>query len=272
MARIICVGDRNQSIYGFRGADHNAVPNLIEALKAKTLPLSITYRCPKAIVEKAKLIVPNIEANPSAPNGIVREVPSLEAAIQEMKPNDFVLCRCVAPTVSCCMKLLKAGKRAFVKGRDIGQNIISFIDSFDPSNLEDLHDKISLKVMNDVGMLQSKGKEMQAIALQDKAETVFALSEGITTIAELKAKIENLFADDGKGAIMCSTVHKVKGLEANRVYILRPDLIPHPKACTEQARQQEINLEYVAITRVKYDKNSEGELIYINYNKSDERD
>src|SRR5690606_35186416 len=57
--RIIAVGDPFQSIYQFRGADSEAIPNIIKKLSAKTLPLSITYRCPKKVVALAKEIVPD---------------------------------------------------------------------------------------------------------------------------------------------------------------------------------------------------------------------
>jgi superfamily I DNA/RNA helicase len=46
---------------------------------------------------------------------------------------------------------------------------------------------------------------------------------------------------------MFCTVHRSKGLEAKVVYILRPDLMPHPKGNAQEER----NLKYVAITRAK---------------------
>src|ERR1700722_1305373 len=48
--RIISCGDSNQAIYSFRGADSNAVNNIIERCQSKTFPLSVTYRCAKSIV------------------------------------------------------------------------------------------------------------------------------------------------------------------------------------------------------------------------------
>jgi superfamily I DNA/RNA helicase len=48
---------------------------------------------------------------------------------------------------------------------------------------------------------------------------------------------------------LLSSVHRAKGLEAKRVFILRPDLMPHPKAKSAWEKGQEANLEYVAITR-----------------------
>lgn len=57
--RLIAVGDPYQSIYGFRGADSDAVPRLVEEFSLQTLPLSVTYRCGKRIVEEARAALLN---------------------------------------------------------------------------------------------------------------------------------------------------------------------------------------------------------------------
>ena len=44
------IGDDRQAIYGFSGADADALPNMIEALDSVILPLTVTFRCPKAVV------------------------------------------------------------------------------------------------------------------------------------------------------------------------------------------------------------------------------
>lgn len=49
--------------------------------------------------------------------------------------------------------------------------------------------------------------------------------------------------------ILLSSIHRSKGLEADRVFLLRPDLLPHPMAKQKWARRQETHLEYVAKTR-----------------------
>ena len=60
--RIIAIGDDRQAIYRFRGADAEAIPRMIRELNAKVLPLSVTYRCPRKVVELAQKVVPDIEA------------------------------------------------------------------------------------------------------------------------------------------------------------------------------------------------------------------
>ena len=51
--RFIFVGDRNQSIYGFNGADTEAIDRIKFNFTPKELPLSICYRCPEKIVRLA---------------------------------------------------------------------------------------------------------------------------------------------------------------------------------------------------------------------------
>lgn len=49
-SRLIAVGDPMQAIYGFRGADSNALTLLREDFNAKTLPLSVCYRCSQSVI------------------------------------------------------------------------------------------------------------------------------------------------------------------------------------------------------------------------------
>lgn len=74
--RIIAVGDEKQSIYGFAGADHNACRNFKTLLEGTgrpvmELPLTVTRRCGRAIVEEARKIVPDFHAHESNPEGKV---------------------------------------------------------------------------------------------------------------------------------------------------------------------------------------------------------
>ena len=53
------------------------------------------------------------------------------------------------------------------------------------------------------------------------------------------------------GLIRLASIHTAKGLEADRVFILKPHLLPHRMASSVLARGQEENLRYVAITRAR---------------------
>lgn len=53
-ARLIAVGDPHQSIYGFRGADSDAMVALRDDFNMKELALSVSYRCSQAVVREAQ--------------------------------------------------------------------------------------------------------------------------------------------------------------------------------------------------------------------------
>ena len=82
------------------------------------------------------------------------------------------------------------------------------------------------------------------------------LAKKSNSVVDLKHNIRIIFTDDIQGIVL-STIHKIKGLEANRVFIVRPDLLPMQTSKAWQAIQEK-NLEYVAITRAKL------ELVYDN--------
>lgn len=53
-SRIVAVGDPHQAIYGFRGALADSMSQLQTRFSMRTYPLSVSYRCPKAVVREAQ--------------------------------------------------------------------------------------------------------------------------------------------------------------------------------------------------------------------------
>jgi len=251
--RVLCCGDAYQSIYGFRGADTQAIPNLIEALEATTLPLSITYRCPKSHVKLAQSLVPHIEAAEWAIEGKIEYITkySFRSTVQ---PGDAVLCRCNAPLVKPCFSLIRDGIKAVILGRDIGQNLISLLKKVQKrarvTSLKDTLWEMQEYAREEVDKLLDSDKGTRAQILEDKRDTILALSDGCRTVADLESRIKQVFSDDKVGVVF-STVHKFKGGEAERVFILEPGLMPHPRASQPWELVQESNLKYVSITRSK---------------------
>jgi superfamily I DNA/RNA helicase len=249
--RIVAVGDRAQSLYGFRGADTEAIPSLIKSLDATLLPLSITYRCPTSVVEMAKNFVPLLEARENAPMGEILTIKEeqFETLVGE---GDMVLCRTNAPLVQPAFRLIRKGVKATIRGKDIGKEMVNAVEKFDAASLEDFSAKFNEWYQRELDRLLNRGKEMQAIYLTDRYETINSIMAECTTntVGELISKIENLFSDD-RNAVTFSSIHRAKGLEAERIFILRPDLMPHPKAKRDWELQQEINCQYVAFTRTK---------------------
>lgn len=242
--RIIAVGDPAQSIYQFRGADSDAIPNFITKLGAKSLPLSVTYRCPKKVVALAREIVPDIEACDGAKDGTVEEVPA-EQILKLVQPGDFVLSRTNAPLIKHCMALLKAGIPANIQGRDVGSNLQYFIKKSKAKTIVQFIAYVNAWREQEVKRLL--GEKKDPIATVDKAECLLNLCEGTLTIKDLKETIEKLFNDtDDHAKVIFSTTHKAKGLERDRVFVLANTYRYGPGVEGEEA-----NLWYVAVTRSK---------------------
>lgn len=282
--RVCAVGDPRQAIYSFRGCDGTGFDKLRKELQnVVTLPLTLTRRCPKSHVRLAQVIVPKIRAMDDAPEGVVRVVRDVDAAVSEMRAGDLVVCRVNAELVGTAYKLLKRGVKAVVRGRDIGAGMTKLIDAavkrsdansnvntFDlPVVMQEAGTITNEQVAKYLALPNGRG-EMRASNAQDKYGCLCELAEECKSVSEVRAVIEKLFAefeDDGtpKHAVVLGTVHRTKGLEGNRVYVLRPDLIPHPMAKKQADQHAEMNLLYVATTRAKFDAASGcvGELVFV---------
>jgi len=187
----------------------------------------------------------------TAPDGSV----TTGSAINDARDGDFILCRTTKPLVTLFFSLLIQRKKAVIKGSDIGRDLIGMIgdiktiselESFWKEELERF--KINLKnngILNPV-------EHSSYISLKDKIDTLFFIANLVNNITELIETIDTIFTDELDGIIL-STIHKAKGLEADRVFIVRPDLLPLPQCRKGWEFIQEKNLEYVAITRAKKD-------------------
>jgi len=253
--RILAVGDEWQSIYGFRGASVDAMPNLIEKLNATVMPLSISYRCCKAVVRLVNREFPQIdfEAAPNAIEGNVSDITETNM-LDRLQPGDLVLCRTNAPLVEPAFELIRRGVKVVILGRDIGKGLLTLIAKIQKrrrvSGLIDLLEELAAYKRKEVGKLLAAGKNGRAATLRDQVETIMALADGIDTVHNLERRIEQVFSDNSEGVVF-SSVHKAKGGEADNVYILRPDLMPHKLASAAWELQQEENIRYVAYTRAK---------------------
>ena len=252
--RIIAVGDRAQAIYGFTGADTNSIPNLIATLDATVLPLSICYRCGSDIVAEAQTIVPHIEATDGAAKGEISTI-QVEDFVDSAKDGDMGICRVTAPLVQHCLDFIRRGRKAVIIGRDIARDLQSLIKSLTDSesmSIPDFCELLSVWVEAQTEKLSRSWSSTAAlIAVNDKFETLVALSDNCHNVRELIARIDSIFSDEESSGITLSTIHRAKGLEADNVYILRPDFLPHPLAEKDWQLEQEENLRYVAITRAK---------------------
>lgn len=254
--RAVFVGDRHQAIYGFTGADADAVNQIGKDFRCAMIPLTTTYRCPKAVVEAAREYVSHIEAHASAPEGIVRDAYESDLIGAGLTVNDAILCRLTAPLVKMAFKLIKNGVGCHVEGRDIGAGLVKLATRWQRVKTVDaLAKKLEAYAEAEIEKLNAKGQEVKAEAVADRVETLQVLMEGCQSIPDLVAKIEGLFSSDEDGhekTLTLSTVHKSKGREWSRVFILGfKEHMPSKFARQAWQMEQERNLIYVAFTRAK---------------------
>lgn len=254
--RFIAVGDKLQAIYGFAGADVESFKLLQELPNTITLPLSICYRCDADIIELAKEIVPQIEARPKADKGVVTK----DAKLTDVKDGDMILCRVTAPLVSLCINYISNGRKAFVKGKDIGQNLANMIKRAKKDKMSDVFKKFEgeksrtiKKVMKRRKCNEKDAKESTTYAtLIDKINAIKVIADGLTKATDVMSRIDAIFSDERKG-ICLSTIHKAKGLESDNVFIIRDDKFYLKQAMKKEwSAEQEKNLVYVAYTRAKH--------------------
>lgn len=250
--RIIAVGDPCQAIYGFRGADSESLNNIGSEFGAKRLPLSISYRCAKEVVKEAQKYVEHIEAFEDAPEGKVEQLGTFGPNNMDMfQPEDFVLCRNVAPLVKLAFALITEKKPVTILGKNIGKSISNLIDKLGAKDVDDLRTKLMKWEKDETTRLLERDPEASCEFIEQQADSVrtFINCSGENTIEGIQNAIERLFSDNAKGAVKLSTVHKSKGLEAERVIILDQHLMPSKYAVKPWQLEQENNLMYVAITR-----------------------
>lgn len=276
--RIIAVGDKNQAIYAWRGADSRSIEEMAAVMVGgtpKRLPLTECRRCSKEVIKVAQCLVPEIKSLPNAPEGKVEHMPTddllLERLVVERK--GLVICRANAPLISLCLQLLGKKVGAIILRSNIVKDLLTLIEN--GSNGQGPDASIE-KVLNHVNEWEQErllklstrqGVERQIQTVQDKAACLRALADipGVRTARDLKAQIDSMFEGtndderykpDPKKTVVLSTVHGAKGGEAPTVYLYSPASKKEESASLWDAiwtdAEDRNNTLYVGITRAEH--------------------
>ena len=222
--RIIYVGDRNQAICGFAGADSTSMDRMKDHLTASVLPLTMTRRCGKAIVREAQRYVPEFEAHESNCEGYIgdarwpwqgkaeerRRLPWGESYGPLVQQGALVLCRVNAPIVSECFSFLKQGIKATILGRKIGQGLISTIEKSKAERVVNLIAWLDDWLAEEMAKEQAKRNpsEGRIQNLQDRVDCITTFCTGCQHTSDVTRKINEVFAD--KQCPKCRKGHPVE--------------------------------------------------------------
>lgn len=240
-ARIVVIGDPDQAIFGWRGALPTAMSLLRRRLNPVRLPLSVTWRCPVSHVELARGMVKRLRARPDAPEGVVDSM-LVDDMLSRMRPGDLVIGRTNAQVLKTMLAGAQLGLRCSMLGTEFSGELEGFINRFRAKEVPLLLNRMGVWLDG-----QRKKLPPQRLAeAEDKVNCVRLLAEHATTMEQLHAMLKNVFADPS-GTIRFSTVHRAKGLEAERVGICAGPLTLNPRLLWQ--RRQEQNIRYIAYTR-----------------------
>jgi DNA helicase-2/ATP-dependent DNA helicase PcrA len=277
--RMCVVGDDRQALYGFRGADTQSIDRLKRSLDAQEMGLNTTYRCGLNIVREAQRLVPDILPLDGIHEGKVSGT-TLDSMLASAQVGDYVLSRTNAPLVRTALSLIRAGRRTRVEGRDIGSGLKAIARRLAKGAAADSIPQFLRKLVmweaKEADRAEKANLPGKVDMVHDQADTLRALADGAASVREIDVRIDSLFSDTGGASIVCSSVHRAKGLEADRVFILQDTLNP-PVSCecghrhlggacrcgcnryrpSHQRQLEEDNIAYVAITRAKQ------ELVYV---------
>lgn len=329
--RIVVVGDRNQSIYRFRGADSEVIPRLIKELSATVLPLSVSYRVPGCAAEEARKLVPEFSVPETTPDGKPWPMGWCGAVkakemVKDWSVGDIVITRINKPLVPMGMLALGSGISPWILGegnaianqikfimykirrKSIGDSSLqAFIDGAEKW-LKEEQGEVRKEVLSRIARWEANEKkagrpgkwrtdkeltvqedgdyiEKQLIfnAFWNEARTGLAqkptvktaddIEEILKSIAPSEKAVEAMTPEEYKqmlsGRLVLTSVHRIKGGEANRVFLLA-DTFKYGRngwqkriPPNEKDQKEEMNLWYVAVTRAKNEPDKPGRLSYV---------
>ena len=228
--RIIGVGDPHQSIYEFRGAMPNGMSHATTTYSMTTCDLSLSFRCPEAIVRSVHWHVPNFRW--SKPNGTVIDLSSLD--ISDLSSGGTFICRNNAPLFSLAMRCLSAGVGINISGSEVGPRITRIMKKLGPDTMS--RDALRNAIAEWLAAKEERGSKTAA----DTAACMLVFASHGENLAQSLLYADHLFAQT-TGKLLFTTGHKAKGLEWPVVFHLDPHLL--------QSNAQDRNLSYVISTR-----------------------
>ncbi|MGN0604749.1 MAG: RecQ family ATP-dependent DNA helicase [Oscillospiraceae bacterium] len=267
--RVIAVGDDDQNIYQFRGANSKYLRSFITERGAVKYELLENYRSCPCIVELANLfaetITERMKINPIVPvrkdKGNVKLIKHTSKNLEEAVANDIILS---SYSGTVCVLTSRNDEALRVMGvllqKNVRAKLIQSLDSFDLYNLAELRfftktiesERVSPVISDELwnkakDSLKERYKDSECLPLCLNMLEDFELSneKKYKTDFEIFLHESNLedFYREEQDVVMVSTIHKSKGREFDSVFML----LDNAKADTDEERRK----LYVGITRAK---------------------
>nr|WP_255639325.1 UvrD-helicase domain-containing protein [Deinococcus betulae] len=258
--RLIFVGDSDQAIYVWSGADREALSRLKTAVDAVELPLSVSFRCPHEVVRYARAHSDFIQPAPGAQPGRVEHVSAADVTYIR---GDVVLCRTNAPLIRLALELMAQQVSVAVTGRDLAQRLRDGLEGTLPAQGPFANDAVTERVRTYLAPLADplatrsadgdQGAKRALTELLDVARClryiawVVSRGTGEGTLQDALALLAQLCREDSDADVLLTSVHRAKGKEWPRVTILYPELMPMSQGDPVEERA----VQFVAVTRAQ---------------------
>ena len=236
--RLIAVGDPNQAIYGFRGADTLSMAHMAQQFNMVEYKLTTSFRCAKNIVKNANWHAPDMVAADNAPDGTV--VYHKGWSSNDIPDHSAILCRNNAPLFEVFLNLLTENRTPELSDKEIINKISRIMKDLGRNGMTwDESEKRINQWLEDT--VKKLNENEDPAPYNDMAACLKFIIRQHNTLGDAIDWINRIAKQSG--TILLSTMHKAKGLEYDTVFILDFNLLKNT--------DQDPNLRYVAETRAK---------------------
>lgn len=164
------------------------------------------------------------------------------------------------------LAIVQEGKPVYLKDKDLVENTIKSIKNLNCKNIAELNTKLEELKEQFKKEMKNPENALTASAINNGKMDIYSMIQSLLKYyVSKRSSIDGGLIDDfidfiskllitepSDNAVIISSIHQVKGLEAKRVFIINYNLMPYTsQRKTADENIQEKNLRYIAITRAK---------------------
>lgn len=279
--RYVYILDFRQAIYAFAGANcgsYMLIKKMFAPIQEFDLP--INYRCARSHLDLVnQLHHIGIKPCDTAPVGAIYKI-TKQKCIELAQAGDYIVGRKNKWLIPIILELIKQGKPVYIKDESFVKEIEKIIDKASFDSIVDFERYLSNKQKRLEAKMQSteKSKQVKVENPKDIEEEVIMMVqhsedkggqlEMFSAIKMLLSSFKEKYTTHSKAqflkyvqsilnttpsnnCITVTSIHCVKGLEADNVFVLNEGKAVVEGQMSNEQRQQEYNLSYVSLTRAR---------------------
>lgn len=164
------------------------------------------------------------------------------------------------------LAIAQQGKPVYLKDKDLVENTIKSIKNLNCNNIAELNTKLEELKEQFKREMKNPENALTASAINNGKMDIYSMIQSLLTyyikdkkttsvisVDDFTNFISRLFVTEpSENAVIVSSIHQVKGLEAKTVFVINYNLMPYTsQRKTAEDNIQEKNLRYIAVTRAK---------------------